>query len=391
MGFRRFRVGVVGFGWMGKAHSRSLLRLPLIFPERELAADLVICADANALARELATEAYGFARASADWRDVVASDDVDIVYVASPNMTHVEIVEAAANAGKDIFCEKPVGGTPAHTMRAASAASAAGVISGVGYNYRWAPMVQEARAIIKSGTIGDVTNYRGRFLSMYGSNPLNLLTWRYLIDEGGYGVSSDLMSHAVDLAEFLIGPLSRVVGVTETFIKERPLPSVTSSHYTVGRASDPRGAVTNEDYAGMLGVFVNGARASFEASRSMVGPESQMAFEVYGTEGALSWNLERMSELNLFVRSDGRHAGWRTIFGGDRFPYHGNFVPGNANGIGFEDLVTIEDLEYLDSVAQRRPHHPGFDDALRFVTVQAALLRSVASSHWEEIGSLEMT
>ena len=240
-----------------------------------------------------------------------------------------------------------------------------------------------ARQLIADGRLGEITNYRGRFFSMYGSDPLNPLSWRYRLDEAGHGVTTDLLSHAVDLAMMLLGPIARVVGTTETFIRERPV-SAAGTHYGRGSADDPRGPVTNEDYAGMLCEFACGARGSFEASRTIVGPESQMAFEVYGTRGALSWNLERLNELQVYLVEDELHTGYRTVFGGDRFPYHGNFVPGSANGIGFEDLVVIEDLEFLRSVAARRPHEPGFEQALAFCDVQAALLASADSGRWED-------
>ena len=212
---------------------------------------------------------------------------------------------------------------------------------------------------------------------MYGSDPLGVLSWRFLVDQAGHGVTTDLMSHSVDLAHMLLGPITRVVGTTETFIPERPLPGA-GRHATTAAAgpSDPTGAVTNEDYAGMLCEFAGGARGTFEASRSIVGPESQMAFEVYGTKGALGWNLEKLNELQLYLVEDELHTGYRTVFGGDRFPYHGHFVPGSANGIGFEDLVVIEDYEFCRSVAEGRAHRPGFAEALEWVSVQAALLRS---------------
>lgn len=388
---KRSGVGVIGFGWMGRAHSRALRRLPMIFPDRGLSPALVVCADADERARQVASDGFGFERVTPDWEEVVTSDDVDVVYVAAPNMLHVQMVAAAVANGKDIFCEKPVGGTPAQTLAALHATRYAGVLSGVGYNYRWAPLVQEVKSMVASGELGDITNYRGRFLSMYGSNPLGLLTWRYLVSEGGYGVTSDLLSHAVDLAEYLIGPMTSVVAQTATFIARRPLPSTHASHYVAGDADAPTGDVTNEDYVGLLSVFANGARGTFESSRAMVGPESQMAFEIHGTKGAVAWNFERMNELQYYRLEDGRHAGYRTILAGDRFEYHGNFVPGSANGIGFEDLVTIEDLEFMDAVAHRRPFHPDFDDALRYVTIQAAILRSVATQRWEKIGSVEVS
>jgi predicted dehydrogenase len=382
---RRIGVGVIGFGWLGQAHSRSLLRIPTLFAERDFQPELVICGDTLPERREDAVGSFGFARATDDWRAVIDDPGVDVVWVAAPNMLHVELVEAATQAGKHVFCEKPVGGTPAQTVVAERAAREAGVISGVGYNYRWAPLVQYARRLIADGVLGEITNYRGRFFSMYGSDPLGVLSWRFLVDQGGYGVTTDLMSHSVDLAHFLLGPITRVVGTTETFIRERPLPGAAGSHYGRGAVGDPLGAVTNEDYAGMLCEFAGGARGTFEASRSIVGPESQMAFEVYGTKGALGWNLEKLNELQLYVVEDELHTGYRTVFGGDRFPYHGHFVPGSANGIGFEDLVVIEDFEFCRAVAEERPFVPGFGEALAWVRVQDALLRSSESGRWEDV------
>jgi predicted dehydrogenase len=220
-----------------------------------------------------------------------------------------------------------------------------------------------------------------------------VLSWRFEVDQAGHGVTTDLMSHSVDLAQMLLGPITRVVGTTETFIRERPLPGNQThppTHYGRGKPGDPTGAVTNEDYAGMLCEFASGTRGTFEASRSIVGPESQMAFEVYGTKGALGWNLEKLNELQLYLVEDDRATGYRTVFGGDRFPYHGHFVPGSANGIGFEDLVVIEDYEFCTAVVEGRAHSPGFGEALEWVSVQAALLKSAESGAWEPVESLRM-
>jgi len=385
---RRIGVGVIGFGWLGQAHSRSMLRIPTLFAERSFDPELVVCADTVPARVDDAVRSFGFARGAADWRQVLDDDAVDVVVIAAPNMLHVELVEAAAAAGKHVFCEKPVGGTPEQTVRAEKAARDAGVISGVGYNYRWAPLVRHAAQLIADGRLGEITNYRGRFFSMYGADPLGVLSWRFLVDQAGHGVTTDLMSHSVDLAHMLLGPITRVIGTTETFIRERPLPGAAGSHYGRGRPEDPTGAVTNEDYAGMLCEFASGARGTFEASRSIVGPESQMAFDVYGTRGALGWNLEKLNELQVYLAEDGLDTGYRTVYGGDRFPYHGHFVPGSANGIGFEDLVVIEDYEFCRSVAEGSPHRPGFGDALEWVSVQAALLKSVQSGRWEPVLSL---
>jgi len=387
---RRIGVGVIGFGWLGQAHSRSMLRIPTLFGERGFDPELVICADTAPERIDDAVHSFGFARGTAEWRQVVEDPGVDLVVIAAPNMLHVELVEAAAAAGKHVFCEKPVGGTPEQTVRAEKAARRAGIITGVGYNYRWAPLVRHAAELVSSGALGEITNYRGRFFSMYGSDPLGVLSWRFLVDQAGHGVTTDLMSHSVDLAHLLLGPITRVVGTTETFIRERPLPNPSRppTHYGRGRPGDPTGTVTNEDYAGMLCEFACGARGTFESSRSIVGPESQMAFDVYGTRGALGWNLEKLNELQVYLAEDGLDTGYRTVFGGDRFPYHGHFVPGSANGIGFEDLVVIEDYEFCRSVAEGRRHRPGFAEAVEWVSVQAALLESVKTGRWEHVVSL---
>jgi predicted dehydrogenase len=361
---RRIGIGLIGFGWLGQAHSRSMLRIPTLFAQRSFDPALVVCSDTVPARAEDAVASFGYARGVTDWRAVIDDPAVDVVFVTAPNMLHLELVEAAAQAGKHVFCEKPVGGTPEQTVRAERAARRAGVTTGVGYNYRWAPLVRYAAQLIAEGSLGEITNYRGRFFSMYGSDPLGLLSWRFLVDEGGHGVTSDLMSHSVDLAHMLLGPMhmllgpiERVVGTTATFIAERPLAVAGQGHYGRGAPDDPRGAVTNEDYAGMLCEFASGARGTFEASRTIVGPESQNAFDVYGTNGALGWNLEELNELRVYLAGDELHTGYRTVFGGDRFPYHGAFAP-------------------------------GFAEALDWVSVQAALLRSAQTGRWENVVSL---
>ena len=386
---RRIGLAVVGFGWMGQAHARSYMRLATLFAERVYEPRLVICAETVAERRQAAVDAFGFADATADWHVAVEHPDVDVVVICAPNMLHEPIAVAAAAAGRHVFCEKPVGGTPDQTARIEQACRRAAIVTGVGYNYRFAPLVIEAHRLIETGRLGEITNYRGRFFSMYGADPLGLLTWRFRHDQGGFGVSTDIGSHAIDLAMMLNGPIARVIGTSETFIPHRPLPSGTGTHYDRGAPDDPTGAVTNEDYFGALAVFANGSRGVFEASRTMVGPQSQMAFDVHGTGGALSWNFETMNELRIFRAGDPLQ-GYTTVRAGERHRYHGNFVPGDANAIGFEDVVAIQDHEFLTAIAEGRPHSAGIEEALVCVSVQAALLRSDRSGTWEDVVSLRM-
>jgi predicted dehydrogenase len=382
---RRIGVGVIGFGWLGQAHTRSLLRIPTLFESRAFDPRLVACSDSLPARLEQAISSFGFERAGANWREVIEDPDVEVIYIAAPNMVHVDLVEAASQAGKAVFCEKPVGGTPEQVAQAAQAARSAGVISGVGYNYRWAPLVRYARELVASGELGEITNYRGRFFSMYGADPLGLNSWRFQLDQAGYGVTSDLMSHSVDLAHMLLGPITKLTGTLETYIRERPVPTDGAGHYGRGRPDDPRTPVTNEDYAAMLCVFESGARGTFEVSRTLVGPESENAFDVYGTRGAVGWNFERLNELRVYRTTEDRGSGYTTVLGGDRFSHHGIFVPGSGNTIGFEDLVTIEDYEFCTAVAEGRPYEPSFEQALVWASVQAALLRSNETGSWEPV------
>ncbi len=386
---RRIGLAVVGFGWMGQAHSRSYLRLPTLFEDRPYHPDLVVCSDTVDSRLHAARSAFGFRDTTGDWRAAVDHPDADVVVICAPNMLHEPVATAAAEAGKHVFCEKPAGGTPVQTARIEQACRRAGVVTGVGYNYRFAPLVLHARRLIEAGDLGEITNYRGRFFSMYGADPLGLLSWRFLIDQAGHGVTTDILSHAVDLAMMLNGPITRVVGTGETFIKQRPLPSEAGTHYDRGKPGDPTGEVTNEDYFGALAVFANGSRGVFEAGRAIVGPQSQMAFDVYGTEGALSWNHETLNELQHFRAADPQQ-GYTTVRAGERHPYHGAFVPGDANSIGFEDLVAIQDHEFLSAVAEGRPHGAGMEQALACVSVQAAMLKSWETGRWEDVESLRI-
>ncbi|NBO51490.1 MAG: gfo/Idh/MocA family oxidoreductase [Actinobacteria bacterium] len=284
-----------------------------------------------------------------------------------------------------VFSEKPIGGKPEQTLEAFNIAKKNKTFTGVGYNYLWAPLVLHAKKMIASGELGDIIHYKGRFFSMYGSDELGLLSWRFKFDQAGYGVSSDILSHSVSLAQFLIGDISEVVGMRQTTIKQRPLPSNNSSHYSRGKKGDPLGEVENEDFASMLCRFKNGATGTFETSRTVVGPESENMFEIYGTKGALKWNHESLNELLYYKKDEILESGFTKILGGDRFDYHGAFVPGQGNSLGTEDLICIEDYSFLNSWVTGVEFKPSFAEALEVVSVQKALIKSWESKSWEMV------
>jgi predicted dehydrogenase len=383
---RTIGIGVIGMGWMGEAHSRSYRLVGDRFHDRGIDARLVACADADAGRAEAARERFGFERATTDWRDVVADPAVEAISITAPNDAHLAVIRAAVAAGKHVLCEKPVGRTPDETLEAAAIARNRGLITFVGFNYRWAPVVQHARDLVAAGEIGEITHYRGRFLNGYAKDPNGVLSWRFTAEQG-FGTLSDLLSHAIDLAHLIAGPIAEVVGNRATFIASRPLARAGGTHYDTAGPDDPRGAVTNEDYVGALVRFGGGAHGTLEACRVITGSQCDLAFEVHGRRGALAWTFERMNELRVFRRDEARPAdeGWTTELSGPAHPFHRSFNPGWGTGLGFDDLKAIEAAEFLSAVASGVPAAPSFEDAAAVARVQRAIAASWDSRGWEPV------
>jgi predicted dehydrogenase len=380
-------IGVIGMGWMGEAHSRSYRAIPDRFAASGIQPRLVACADSVAARAEAAQRRFGFERSTTDWGALIADPAVQVVDIAAPNGLHLEIIRAAARAGKPILCEKPVGRDPQETILAAASAREAGVLTFVGYNYRWAPVVQYACQLIGEGRLGRLTHYHGRFLNGYASDPSGLLSWRFE-QQQGLGTLGDLMSHVIDMAHMLAGPITRVTGDKETFIRQRPLPQPGSgTHYDKGSSDGPQGDVTNEDYVSALVHFASGARGILEACRVINGAKCDMAFEVHGTHGALKWSMERMNELQLQWRNTENPAedGYTTLLSGPAHPYHAHFNPGWGLNLGYDDLKVIEAYTFLSSVVSGKQATPGFAEALAVAHVQQAIIRSWESQRWEAV------
>lgn len=387
---RTLGVGVIGMGWMGTVHARSYRAVADRFYDKGIAARLIICADEVEARAQESQQRLGFETSTTDWRAVVNHPEVEVVNIASPNFLHKEMALAAIAAGKHVFCEKPVGCLPEETADVYHAAQAANVMSFVGLNYRWAPLVQYAHALIQAGKLGQITNYYGRFFAMYASDPLSQLSWRFLKDKSGTGILGDVMPHVVDMAHFLVGPIKRVSSTQETFIKARPLPVPgRGTHFSTGLPDDPKGQVTNEDYVGALLQFENQARGTLEVSRTIYGPKTEMAFEVYGTKGALKWNFETMNELQVYLPDEtSGHEGFVRLLAGPDHPFHGRFNPGPGIGIGYDDLKTIEAYQFLQSIVDQQEGQPSLSQAYDFANVQAAMIRSWDSHTWEPVTPL---
>jgi predicted dehydrogenase len=382
-------IGVIGMGWMGFVHSRSYRSIADRFHESGIQARLVICADEVEARAHEAQQRLGFEECTTNWRKVVAHPHVQVVNVTSPNHTHLEIVRLATQHGKHVFCEKPVGRNSRETAAIAELARQSCVLNWVGYNYRWAPVVQFARRLIEGGKLGSLTHYRGRFLVDYGSNPNGVLSWRFQRELAGHGVLGDLMSHVVDMAHVLAGPIERVVGNQKTFIASRPVATPGQGTHFSTNAGAPRASVTNEDYVGALAQFRCGAQGTLEVCRIAKGARCEMAFELNGTKGAMKWNYERMNELQLFV-PDGtdERDGPVLIQASAAQPWYSSFYPGPANSMSYDDLKAIEAFQFLKSVADGKQAEPGFAEAVKVAAVQDAIERSWTSQRWETVEEL---
>jgi predicted dehydrogenase len=384
-GDRPLGLGVVGFGWMGRVHTTSYRRLAEHFPELGVRPRLIIAADVSPERRQQAAR-LGFEATTDDWRAVIEHPDVEAISVTVPNHMHREVAVAAIEAGKHVRVEKPVGRSVDDTEAVTDAARRHGVVTTVGFCYRLAPAIQHARELIRSGAIGDVTHFRGTFLADYANRPDSAASWRFLRAYAGSGVLGDLLAHVVDTAHYLVEPIERVTGRTATMIARRPRLRVGEGTHFSRVESDDLVDVENEDWAGALFEFAGGTHGSLEASRVIAGPRVGFGVEVHGSLGALSWNLERMNELQLARLSDDGDEGYTTVLAGPTHPDFAAFQPGAGIAMGYDDLRVIEARTFLASVVDGIQREPGIDEMLACAHVLDAIERSHASGGWEATG-----
>ena len=380
---RKLGIGVVGLGWMGRVHTASYRRLVEHFPELGVEPRLVIASDLAA-SRRAHAELLGFEATTADWRAVVEHPEVEAVSVTTPNAMHREVALAAIAAGKHVWVEKPVGRGLDDTLAVAEAAERAGVVSGVGFCYRFAPAVQHAKRLIDAGEIGDVNHYRGTFLADYANRPDAAASWRFFRADAGSGALGDLMAHIVDMTHHLVGPIERLSGRTATMIPRRPpLAAGTGTHFSRVE-TDELVDVDNEDWAAALVELGGGAVGSLEASRVIVGPHVAMRFEVHGTKGALAWELERMNELERFqLAENGDDEGYMRVVAGAQHPDFAAFQPGAGVPMGYDDLRVLEARTFVAAVARGEQDAPGLAEMVATARVLDAIERSARSGGWE--------
>jgi predicted dehydrogenase len=383
---REVRIGLIGAGWMGKVHAVAYRNVPMIFGPEPAAPALEMVADVNPAWAEAAARDLGFARWSADWREVVADPRVDVVDISAPNDVHREIALAALAARKPVYCEKPLANTASETREMAAAAAAAGVPTLVGFNYLKNPAHAYARELIRAGELGAITLFRGTFDQDLQSDPDFPFTWRHERAVAGSGALGDMGSHTLAFAQYLIGDLAEVCGIADTYFHERPLAGSGSGQSARAAAGAPTRAVENDDVAQFLVRFASGAIGTIGTSRIGTGRKMGLTYEIQGAKGALFFTQERMNELNLYRHTDPPgERGYKTLFLAPEYPGYAAFHPIPGNALGYNDLKIIEARELVCALAEGRPAEPDFAFGHQITRTIDAVLVSIAERRWVRV------
>jgi len=385
------RVGLIGYKFMGKAHSNAWRQVNHFFPELPKNIELTAICGRDAPAVERARGLYGWARAETDWRKIVAAPDIDIVDISAANDTHCQMAIAALRAGKAVVCEKPLARNLAEARQMLAAARQSKSVHLVCHNYRRIPAVALARQMIQAGELGGVIrHFRARYAQDWGVNPDVPMNWRLQKNLAGSGAHGDIGAHIIDLGRYLVGEFKEVCGMMETFIKERPLPEPAGAPPRPA-AAGKMGRVTVDDAVSWIGRFENGALASLEATRLAPGRKNHITFEINGDKGSLAFDFEDMNRLKFYsANSAAGRRGFTDIIVTDReaHPYMGHWWP-PGHIIGYEHTFVHTFADFVNAVATGQPIQPDFLDGARCMAVMEAVSVSSAGRKWVRVPSVQ--
>jgi predicted dehydrogenase len=386
---KELRVGMVGYAFMGAAHSQAWRTVNRVYDLPARARMSVICGRDESKVAE-AAERLGWEAYTTDWRELITRDDVDVIDVCTPGDSHAEIAIAALEAGKHVLCEKPLANTveEARAMVAAAIqAQSAGVRSMCGFNYRRVPAVALMRHLVESGRLGVVRHVRAAYLQDWIVDPQFPLVWRLQRDKAGSGALGDIGAHIIDLTQFVTGQrITGVSGLTETFVKERPLPSAAAG-LAASADSSATGEVTVDDAALFLARLDGGAVGTYEATRFATGRKNAVRVEINGSLGSVAFDFERMNELEFYDASAAStEQGFTKILVTEAdHPYLSAWWP-PGHIIGYEHTFTHEMRDFLEAVGNGADPTPSFVDALQVQLVMDAVTRSAEQgSAWTEV------
>jgi predicted dehydrogenase len=385
---KEVRVGMIGYKFMGKAHSQAYRDVNMFFPGTPRVVMTAICGR-NEEGVKQAQQQFGWAEYETDWSRLVARADIDLIDINAPSDAHKEIAVAAAQAGKHVFCEKPLALNLADAREMLQAVERAGVKHMIGFNYRFAPAVRLAKKLIEEGRIGRIYHFRGLFLQDWIIDPEFPLVWRLQKDIAGSGAHGDLGAHVIDMAHYLVGDIKEVIGMSETFIKERPLPSSMTGLTAQGSQDGPRGPVTVDDATLFLARFENGALGSIEATRFAPGHRCTNSFEINGSKGSIRFDFERMNELDVYFVDDAADVqGFRRIMVTDAAHEYASAWWPAGHSIGYGQTFTHEVLELLQALEADRQPVPNFADGVKVQAVLEAVDRSIEDRRWVALSEM---
>lgn len=385
---KKLNVGIIGYKFMGKAHSNAWRKAPYFFDLNVEPVLKVACGRHKASLKEFA-DRWGWQETETDWKKVVERADIDIIDIGVPTHLHHDVAIAAAKAGKHLFCEKPMAMSYAQAKEMYEVAEENGIKHYLNHNYRRCPAVMLAKQLIKDGKVGRIFHWRGAYLQSWIVDPNFPLTWHLQKEFAGAGPHWDLNSHSVDLARFLVGEVKSVSCMSSQFIKQRPLPDEEAAGTFKGAVKGTeKGTVTVEDAAFMLAEFENGALGSFEATRFAPGRKNYNYFEIYGDKGSIVFDLERMNELQFFSNDDPANAqGFRTIIATESsHAYVANWWP-PGHIIGYEHEFVHAVVDFLNAIDQDQKIEPNFYDGMRAMQILEAGLQSAAEGRRVELRS----
>lgn len=382
---KKLSVGMIGYNFMGKAHSNAWRQAGKFF-DLPAAVELHTICGRNAAAVEKAKDQLGWAKSATDWREVVADPEIDIIDITTPNDTHAEIAIEAAKHGKAILCEKPLAMTVAECEAMVAAVKKARVVNMICHNYRRIPAVALAKRMIDDGILGDrIFHYRARYAQDWITDPNFPLVWRLQSKIAGSGTHGDINAHIIDIGRYLVGEIKEVCGLMETFIKERPLLTETGGGLAA-KGSKKMGKVTVDDAVSWIGRFKNGALANLEATRFAYGRKNHITFEINGSKGSLAFNFEDMNRLEYYNAGDPEdRRGFRSILVTEGVhPYAGAWWP-PGHIIGYEHTFVNTFADFVKAVVKGGSVQPTFADGLANERVLAAIEQSAKSKQWVKL------
>ncbi len=384
MSKRVLNIGLIGYQFMGKAHSNAYRQANHFF---DLPAEInmhTICGRSEAAVTK-AAETLGWKNVETDWRKVIANPEIDVIDISTPGNLHAEIAIAAAKAGKAVWCEKPIGNTLSEAKAMMDAVLEAKVAHAVFHNYRKAPAVALAKKMIMEGKLGTIYHFRAVYLQDWIADPNFPLVWRLQKKVAGSGTHGDINAHIIDLGRHLVGEFDEVCGLLHTFIKQRPLAGEIDANLGA-KASQEMGEVTVDDAAMFLAKFKNGALGTFEATRFAVGRKNKNSFEINGSKGSIVFNLEKMNELEYYNNDDPADLqGFRLIQATDgNHPYAGHYWP-VGHIIGYEHTFVNLVADAVTNMVEGKPISPDMVDGYENQRVLDAVERSHDSRTWVKL------